>query len=295
MKPDNKTILITGATNGIGKAAAIALAEKGHHIIIHGRNEVLAREVQKEIISQTNNPNVDYLIADLFLMSELRKLVAGFMERYGQLDVLINNAGGIMGKQREETAEGIEKTIALNVLAPYLLSVLLLPALEKSPEGRIVNMGSAAHSHFAKADLTDIEMNNKYTSNLAYGNAKLYFMMVSQVMADKLLIQNITLNMLHPGAVASNALEPIKKKTFFGPMLFSILKLLMKTPEQGADTMVYLATSDEIRDTSGKYFINRKPARVNEKYISEETKRMVWSYCEKMTGERLILKIKTDS
>lgn len=282
-----KTILITGSTNGIGKAAAVALARRGHRIIIHGRSEALAKEVRQQIISESNNPDVDYLVADLFLMGEVRKLADDFKRKYDGLDVLINNAGGIMGKQREETADGIEKTIALDLLAPHLLTSLLLPELWKRPGARIVNTASAAHSFYAKPDFGDIELKQGYSANRAYGNAKLYFMMVSQVMDKKLKQKsngNITLNMMHPGAVASNMLAPLKKRKILGKILLPIIRLLMKTPEQGADTIVYLATSDEVKDTSGLYFINRKPAKVNEKYISEETKKIIWEYCESKTG-----------
>lgn len=291
MKPESTIIFITGATNGIGKAAAFALASQGHHIIIHGRSESLAKEVQQQIVSESKNPNVDYLIADLFLMSEVRALADNFKKKYDRLDVLINNAGGTMGRQREETAEGIEKTIALDLLAPYLLTSLLLPELQKSPAARIVNTASAAHSFFARPDFSDIELKKKYTANLAYGNAKLYFMMASQVMSDRLQkLHNgkITLNMMHPGAVASNMLAPLKKRKVLGAILIPLMKLLMKTPEQGADTLVYLATSDEVKDTSGLYFIKRKPAKVNEKYISAETKKIIWNYCETQTGAKFI-------
>lgn len=286
-----KIILITGATNGIGKAAAMALAKQGHQIIIHGRNETLAKEVQQQIVSESNNPNVVYLIADLFLMSEVRTLAERFKKKYDRLDVLINNAGGIMGKQREETSEGIEKTIALDLLAPYLLTSLLLPELQKSPAARIVNTASAAHRFYAKPDFNDIELKQGYSANTAYGNAKLYFMMVSQTTNEKLQQRfngNITLNMMHPGAVASNILAPLKKRKILGKILIPIVQLLMKTPEQGADTIVYLATSDEVKNTSGLYFINRKPAKVKEKYISKETKDIVCNYCETKTGEKFI-------
>lgn len=286
-----KTIFITGATNGIGKAAAMALAKQGHHIIIHGRNETLAKEVQQQIISESKNANVDYLIADLFLMSEVRTLAVNFKKKYDRLDVLINNAGCQMGKQREETAEGIEKTIALDLLAPYLLTSLLLPELLKSPAARIVNTASAAHSFFAKPNFNDIELKQGYSANVAYGNAKLFFMMASQIMSEKLKEQfggKITLNMMHPGAVASNMLAPLKKRKVLGAILIPIMKLLMKTPEQGADTLLFLAESDEVKNISGKYFINRKPAKVNEKYISEETKNIVWNYCESKTDQKFL-------
>lgn len=284
-----KTILITGSTGGIGRAAATALAKQGHRIIIHGRKEKETRKVQQEIIAESNNSNVDYLTADLFLMSEVRKMAENFKKKYDRLDVLINNAGGLTGKERELTGEGIEKTIALNLLTPYLLTALLWEELQKSQSARIVTTASAAHSMFAKPDFNDIEMKQQYSANAAYGNAKLFLMMALQVLDEKLKRnenKNITVNMLHPGAVASQGvLAPLKKRKILGKIFIPIVRLLLKTPEQGADTIVYLATSDEVKNTSGLYFIKRKPAKVNEKYISEETKNIVWDYCESKTGE----------
>lgn len=285
-----KTILITGSTSGMGKAAASVLAKQGHRIILHGRDETATRNVQQQIIAESNNRNVDYLIADLFLMSDIRKMAENFKKKYDRLDVLFNNAGATMGKEREETSEGIEKTIALNLLAPFLLTSLLLDELQKRPDARIVNTASAGHSSMAKPDFHDLESKDGYTAYKAYGNAKLFLIMISQVMAEKLKqkgMGNITVNTLHPGIVINKGMiATLEKKGVLGKMMMPVLRLLTRTPEQGADTGVYLATSDEVKGMSGLYFSNRKPAKVNEKHISEKTKNIVWEYCESKTGMR---------
>lgn len=283
-----KTILITGSTSGMGKAAATALAKQGHRIIIHGRDKAETQKVQQQIVAESNNPDVDYLIADLFLMSEVRKMAADFRKKYDRLDVLYNNAGATMGKDREETTEGIEKTIALNLIAPFLLTSLLLDNLQKSKDARIINTASAGHSFMARPDFNDIECEQGYTPNRAYGNAKLFLIMVSQVMDKKLrqkAMQHVKVNTLHPGIVINKGMiATLESKGFLGKILMPLLRLLTKTPEQGADTGVYLATSDEVKEVSGLYFSKRKPAKVNERHISEETKGIVWQYCESKTN-----------
>lgn len=289
-----KTILITGATNGMGKAAAIALAQQGHRIILHGRKEEAAQKIKQEIISETNNEKIHYLLADLLQLSDIHRLAEDFKEKYGVLDVLINNAGSLFGKEREETEDGIEKTVALNFIAPYLLTSLLLDNLKQSREARVVITASAGHSMMAKPDFQDIELKQGYTANRAYGNAKLYLIMMAQVFDRKLKqnrIENITINTLHPGVVLNEGMvNDVKKKGFLGKLMLPLMRLLMKTPAQGADTIVYLASSPEVKGVSGLYFSNRKPAKVNEKYITEQTRSIVWDYAAQKTGIKVFLK-----
>lgn len=289
---DTKTILITGATNGMGKAAALALAKQGHTIIIVGRKEKEARNVQQEIISGSNNSKIDYLIADLLVLDDIHKLAEQYKQKYDRLDILIQNAGATFGKEREETTDGIEKTIALNFVAPYLLSVLLIDILQKTPESRIVITASAGHSFMAKPNFQDIELKQGYAANRAYGNSKLFLIMMARQLDKKLKERNInvTVNTLHPGVVINNKMiGDAESRGFFGKkIMLPLMRLLMKTPEKGADTIVYLASSEEVRSTSGLYFSNRKPAKVNEKYISEETEKIVWNYCEKTTGTKVL-------
>jgi NAD(P)-dependent dehydrogenase (short-subunit alcohol dehydrogenase family) len=282
----DKIILITGATSGIGKAAAIALASQGATVIVHGRNEQKTRETQKEIINHTGNDRVDVLVADLFSLAQTRKMAAAFREKYNRLDVLINNAGGIMGNDREVTSEGYEKTIAVNLLSPFLLTKLLMPDLKKSVEGRVINVSSSSHRLNAKPDFEDIQLINNYNPMRAYGNAKLFLIMITQYWTKQLAkdpANRITLNSMHPGAVHTN----FGVDSDLGRLLNFLGKVarpFFKSVEEGADTIDYLATSVAVKGVSGLYFVNRKPAEVSQKYMSPEYEQIVWDFCENATG-----------
>lgn len=286
MKP--KIILITGSSDGMGKAAAIALAKQGHYIIIHGRNEAQTQQVQKHIIAESGNPKIDYLIADLSLMHQVRKMAEKFKSKYDRLDVLLNNAGAMMGKERAQTTEGIEKTIALNLLAPFLLSSLLLDWLYKSDQARIVNVASSAHRSLANPDFCDLECISGYTPNRAYGNAKLFLIMASEVMDQKIRERNlgkITINTLHPAVVVNKSMAAnLEQKGLLGKIIMAVMRMLTKTPQQGAETAIYLASSDKVKEISGLYFVDKKPVKVDSKHISEETKNIIWYFCENKTG-----------
>src|SRR5690606_5570040 len=236
-----KTVFITGATGGIGKATAIALAKQQYQVIIHGRNKEKTAATCEEIKNISANQNVDHIIGDLFLMSDVKKVAETLINKYNRLDVLINNAGGIMDKDRKDTAEGIETTMAVNLLAPFLLTNLLLDVLKKSEVGRIINVSSNSHQLNAKPYFNDIELKSNYNPLAAYGNAKLFLIWMSQHLAGKLIkddFKNITVNTLHPGAVATN----FGMDSNLGGLLNFFGKLarpFFKTPEQGAETIIY--------------------------------------------------------
>jgi NAD(P)-dependent dehydrogenase (short-subunit alcohol dehydrogenase family) len=228
-------------------------------------------------------PPADHFI-DLSVLAETRQLAQQLLQRFPRLDVLINNAGLMMGRQREVTTEGYEKTMAVNFLTPVLLMDCLLPLLQKSPDGRIINVASSAHKQSARTDFIDWQLEKGYTPMRAYGNAKLFLILASQFMAKKLasakdpadeLHAPVTVNTMHPGAVASM----FSVDSDLGPVLNLLGRLVrsfFRTPEQGADTMVWLATSDEVRGKTGLYFIDRKPANVGKKYNTAENEKKVW-------------------
>ncbi|SFD82260.1 NAD(P)-dependent dehydrogenase, short-chain alcohol dehydrogenase family [Chitinophaga sp. CF118] len=282
---NDKIVLITGATGGIGKAAAIALAKWGFTVVIHGRNRQKTEQVCEEIKAATGNNKIDMIVANLFSLKDVRSMANTFKQKYKRLDVLINNAGGIMGKDREITTDGVEKTIAINLLAPFLLTELLLDILKNSSDGRIINVSSNSHKLNAKPDFDDLSLKKGYNPLRAYGNSKLFLIWITQHLSQVLNqqgIKNITVNTLHPGAVATN----FGVESNLGAVLNFIVKLtrpLFKTPEQGADTIVYLATSSEVSNCSGKYFVNRKQASIAEKYYSEKNEKAVWEYCKENT------------
>ncbi|NIG56438.1 SDR family oxidoreductase [Chitinophaga sp. Cy-1792] len=278
----DKIILITGATDGIGKATAMALAKAGHTVIIHGRNEKKAEAVKQEIMAETGNDKIDLLIADLLSLADTRKAIDLFTSRYKRLDVLINNAGAFFNKVRETTAEGLEKTITLNLFAPFLLMQSLLGVLQKSPAARIINVSSAMHKRGGKPDFTDFQLEKTYKPDRAYGLSKLYLIWITRYFAKQLKengINNVTVNACHPGAVATNFGQDADKG-FFINMIFKIALRFMDKVEDGARTSIYLATAPEVQGISGEFFGSReKIEKADDKYYSTQHEQLVWDYC----------------
>ena len=278
---ERKIILITGSTDGIGKVTAKILAKQGHTVIVHGRNKSKAEAVCEEIKSETGNNKIDFVIADLFFLSDVKRMADEFKKRYERLDVLINNAGAMFGKERETTKEGFEKTMALNLFSPFLLTRLLLEVLAKSPSARIINVSSAAHTMSGKPDLSDIQLNRNYSFGNAYGQSKLYLIWVTQHLATELKekgLSNITANSLHPGTIRTEFGQSANKG-FWVNLLFKFSMLFAITPEQGAVNTFYLATSKDVETVTGKYFSNKKVAKPTTKYYSPGNENIVWDYC----------------
>lgn len=281
----NKIILITGATDGIGKITAKELAKQGHTVVIHGRNKTKTEAVCMEIKSETVNNNIDFLIADLFSLSDVKHMAEEFKDRYDHLDVLINNAGAIFNKVREITKDGFEKTIALNLFAPFLLTELLLDSLDKSPAARIINVSSEMHKRSGKPDFKDFQHEKNYSPTTAYGLSKLYLIWITRHLTAELNakgFKNITANLAHPGAVATNFGQD-SDKGFINNLIFKLALYMMPKPEKGAETSVYLATSPDVKNITGKYFGNKKINKTAEKYYSLENAKIVWDYCKNVT------------
>jgi NAD(P)-dependent dehydrogenase (short-subunit alcohol dehydrogenase family) len=282
---ENRLALITGATDGIGKATAIALAKQGFTVVVHGRNEQKTKQVRDEIKALTGNERTGMLVADMSLLQEVRKMANEFKKQYNRLDILINNAGGMMNKERETTTEGFEKTIALNTLAPFLLTELLLNLLKQSKDGRIINVASNAHHINAKPNFNDLQLEKGYDPLRAYGNSKLFLIWLTQQLNAQLQKQgftNVTANSLHPGAVKTG----FAVNSNLGPVLNTMVKLMrpfFKTVEQGADTIIYLATAN-IPEKGGLYYVNRKAIHTGVKYYSQENEKMIWDYSVKLTA-----------
>jgi NAD(P)-dependent dehydrogenase (short-subunit alcohol dehydrogenase family) len=278
---EGKTILITGSTDGIGKVTAKALAKQGHTVIIHGRNKKKAETVCEELKSETANNKINFVIADLFLLSDVKRMADEFKKKYERLDVLVNNAGAIFGKDRETTKEGFEKTMALNLFSPFLLTQLLVEVLAKSPAARIINVSSAAHTMSGKIDLSDIQLENNYSFGNAYGQSKLYLIWVTQHLATELKekgLSNITANSLHPGTIKTEFGQNTNKG-FGVNLLFKLAMLFAITPAKGAENTIYLATSKDVENITGKYFSNKRVGKPSMKYYSPENEKIIWDYC----------------
>lgn len=280
----SKTILVTGANSGIGYQTALALAKQGHHVIIHGRNRQKVQVALDEIRKQSGNDNVDSVIADLSLMSEVKKLADEIKENYDHLDALVNNAGSQMGKDRVVTQEGHEKTMAINTFAPLLLSELFIGLLSKSDDGRIVTVSSASYNQGTSDKyLDDIELKNNYDFGKAYGLSKLYVLWLmwhlNKDIEDKGL--NITVNCMEPGSALTNlgSESAADRSTMMKIMLF-LWRPMMRAPAVAGGTNAYLATSDKVKGLSGKFFNSKgQIEKENRKYYSKENDQKLWDYC----------------
>ena len=275
----NKICLITGATNGIGRAAAVALAQKGAAVILVGRYEERSQDTVAEIKKETGNHNVDYLLADLSVQAQVRGLADDFKSRYGRLDVLVNNAG-LINFFRQVSADGIEMNFAVNHLSYFLLTDLLLDTLKASAPARVVNVSSNSHRH-KQLDFEDLELKRGYWAGRAYGRSKLCNLYFTYELARRLEGTGVTVNAMHPGFVRTNmAANNGWLVRFFLPFIHRN----SLTPEQGADTIVYLASSPDVEGLSGKYFVRRREVNSDPASHNETAARKLWQVSEQMTG-----------
>lgn len=276
MSMEGRICLITGANSGIGKVTAKALAKMNAMVVMVCRDKERGDKAQKEIIEQTGNNQVDLLLCDLSSKEQIRKLVKEFKEKYQNLHILINNAG-IMLKKRELSVDGIEMNFAVHVIAPFLLTNLLLDVLKKSTPSRIINVTSAAHRR-AKIDFEDLQnKNKKYRLFTVYGISKLGEMLITYELSRKLEGTGVTANAVHPGLVNTNlGRDQSNFSQWFARKFF-------KSPEEGAETSIYLATSPEVEGITGKYFINKEPRQSSEESYNLEYAEKLWKICEEMT------------
>ncbi|MFW9867343.1 MAG: SDR family oxidoreductase [Candidatus Thorarchaeota archaeon] len=276
-----KICMITGANSGIGKATTIGLAEMGATIIMVCRNKNRGERAQNEIKSITNNDSVDLMLADLSSQKSIRKFVSDFKEKYTNLHVLINNAGVNLSKCKL-TEEGIESTFAINYLAPFLLSNLLLETLEASKPARIVNVASSIQNKSIEFD--NINGEKHYRQLNAYGMSKLAVVLFTYEFARRIKGRGVTVNCLHPGYVKTNMIRNFRK---FVKYFFPFVGLFMISPEKGARTSIYLASSPEVAGVSGKYFKKKKEAKSVKASYNEELAKKLWTLSIELTDLNL--------
>lgn len=274
-----KLCLITGGSRGIGKAAASGLAALGAQVVIVARDRGRGEAAMAEIRARSGNEAVDMLLADLSSQASVRALAREYTERYGRLDVLINNAGA-MFTRRSETVDGIEMTFALNHLAYFLLTDLLLDLLKASAPSRIVNVSSDAH-HGAALDPDNLQGERSYRGFAVYGRSKLANILFTRELARRLEGTGVTANCLHPGLIASG----FNKNN--GPLMRLAMTMIgpfIKQADEGAETVIYLASSPEVEGITGKYFVKCRPVEPSPAASDDTVARWLWDTSARMTG-----------
>src|SRR5690242_1012445 len=250
--------LITGATSGIGLVTARELAARGATVALVGRDEARARAAVEAIRQQTGNSEVDYLLADFSSQAAIRGLAEAFRRRYGALHVMVNNAGVICWN-RQETVDKLEMTFAVNHLAPFLLTNLLLGTLRASAPARVVTVASDAHTG-ATIPFDDLQQTQgNYQWLRVYGQSKLANIMFTYALARRLAGSGATANALHPGVVATRIYRSQNRLFNFAAM--QVMPVFALSPEKGARTSIYLASAPEVAAVSGQYFVKCKPKR----------------------------------
>ena len=275
-----KTILITGATDGIGKHLAKKLASEGHLVILHGRNPQKLESALQDVRAVSLRGKVSSYLADFSKLDDVYRFVEEIKRDFQRIDVLFNNAGLYAGKERKASVENIELTFMLSVLVPYLLTTELSPLLEKSADGRVINTSSYMH-HFAKVKDLDFGFENNYNPGLAYNNSKLYTIWMTRYLARDFFLKglNITINAYHPGLISTNlgnnSSDEKTKKSLFG----RLMKPLSKDLDEGIETGYYLTLSEEVRGLTGYYFDEKKVKSVSEKGYTFEKAKTLITYC----------------
>ena len=275
-----KTCIVTGATNGIGEVTAQTLAQMGATVIGVGRNPVKCVETADRIKAATGNNNVDFLVADLASQAQVRQLADVIKRKVARIDVLVNNAGMYFAA-RQENADGIEMTWALNHLNYFLLTNQLLDVLKASTPARIVSVSSAAHIG-AKIRFDDVQFNNGYSGWAAYGQSKLANVLFTYELARRLEGTRVTANVLHPGFVATGFGHNNGGLMGAGMKLFQ--RLAARSPEKGAETSIHLATSPEVEGVSGKYFADKIAVKSSPESYDRDTATRLWLLSEEQTG-----------
>ncbi|MDF2613312.1 MAG: short-chain dehydrogenase [Clostridia bacterium] len=275
---ENKIVLITGGSAGMGKAAASELMRLGYFVIILARNKERGEKALAEIKSESKSNLADLMLCDLASQASIRRFVSQFKEKYKRLDVLINNAGVIL-PSRHETNDGFELQFAVNHLGHFLLTNLLLDTIKNSSPARIINVSSGAHKA-GKIHFDDLNLKKNYNLIKSYSQSKLANILFTYELADRLKDRGVTVNTLHPGAVATQM--GINRTTGFGTLITSMLKPFFKSPAEGASTTVYLATSNEVQNITGKYFYNKKPIPSSKLSYDKELAKRLWQVSEKM-------------
>jgi NAD(P)-dependent dehydrogenase (short-subunit alcohol dehydrogenase family) len=272
-----KVCLISGSSSGIGKATALGLAALGAHVVMLCRDAARGKAAQAEVRAVSRNSAVDLLVADFASQQSIRQLARDIQANYQQIYVLVNNAGVLMRK-RSVTSDGLEMTFAVNHLAPFLLTTLLLDLLKASAPARIINVTSFVHGII---NFDDLQAEQHYSMMRAYGQSKFANILFTHELARRLQGTGVTANCLHPGIVSSNVTRDFP----FPRVIHFLTRPLFLSPQQGAQTSIYLASSPEVEGVSGAFFIKKRQVNPPRQSYDEATSQQLWQVSEKLTGQ----------
>jgi len=274
-----KTCIVTGASAGIGQAIAQGLAARGAHVVLVCRSRARAEAAQHAIRTATGNSATDIALTDLASQADIRRLAHEVLQRYPRIHALINNAG-VMNTKRKLTVDGLETVFAVNHLAYFLLTQLLLPRLFESAPARIVNVASDAHQ-WATLDFADLQNQRRYRGLNVYGQSKLCNLLFTRELARRIAGTGVTVNSMHPGGVATSLGW---NNGWWAVLVAKVLKPFLRTAEQGADTAIYLTTAPEVTNVNGKYFYNRREHHPSLAAQDDEAARRLWEVSEQLTA-----------
>jgi len=269
---EGRICVVTGATAGIGKATAFALAKMGATVVIVARDAAKSARTVDEIEKAVPNAKVDVVLADFASLQAVREAAAEIGRRYAAVHVLVNNAG-VASKPRLLSKDGFELTFAVNHLAPFLFTRELLPLLRAGEPSRIVTVASVAQRH-GRIDFDDLQSEKNYRGFLAYGKSKLANVLFTYELASRLAGSGVTANCLHPGAVATDMLRQLPW------LLYAVISPFLLTPEQGAATQVFLASSPQVEGVSGGYYVKSKAARSSPRSYDVDARKRLWEVSE---------------
>ena len=277
-----RVCLVTGANSGLGKATALGLAKLKTTVVMVCRDQARGEAAQSEIKAVSGNPNAQLMLADLSLKADVRRLAESFKARYARLHALVNNAGVALRK-RTMTADGIETVFAVNYLAPFLLTNLLLDIIKGSAPGRVVNVAGDFHRK-ATIRFDDLMFEKGYSGIRANNQAKLALILFSYELARRLEGTGVTVNCLHPGAVSTDG--PLKDPDLspFSRLLYRMVRFFFLSPEKGAQTAIYLASSPGGEGITGQYFIKKKPVKSSPDSYDADIARRLWDVSANLTG-----------
>ena len=273
-----RTCVVTGANRGIGRATAAGLAELGASVVLVCRRSEDGESVSRKIAAQ-GCPTPAVVTADLSSLASIRRAAAEISDRYPRLHVLINNAA-VITRRRELTVDGLEMQFAVNHLAYFLLTNLLLDRLKAGAPSRIINVSSGAHSG-ATLDFDDLQGERSYQPGRAYSRTKLANLLFTYELARRLGACGVTVNALHPGVIATKLLADYMGVPIAGNAL---ARTFGAKPEEGAETSIYLAASPDVQSVTGKYFVRKKPAASSRESHDEASARRLWEVSERLTG-----------